>query len=67
MYPWFGGVGLLDDHSSSNPETALMPKRYPPEFRRKVLDLVASGCRLAQIAADLDISEQCIDVCAAST
>jgi transposase-like protein len=37
-----------------------MPKRYPPEFRRKVLDLVASGRRVAQVAVDLDISEQTI-------
>lgn len=37
-----------------------MPKRYPPEFRQKVLDLVASGRRVAQVASDLDISEQCI-------
>jgi transposase-like protein len=39
-----------------------MPKRYPPEFRRKVLDLVAAGRRVAQVAADLDISEQTIYV-----
>jgi Transposase len=37
-----------------------MPKSYPREFRRKVLDLIASGCRVAQVTADLDISEQCI-------
>ncbi|WP_217145665.1 transposase [Streptomyces sp. AC627_RSS907] len=37
-----------------------MPKQYPPEFRRKVLDLVAAGRRVAQIAADLDISDQTI-------
>lgn len=37
-----------------------MPKRYPPEFRRKVLDLVASGRRVAQVAADLGISDQTI-------
>jgi transposase len=37
-----------------------MPKRYPPEFRRKVLDLVASGRRVTQVAADLDISDQTI-------
>jgi transposase-like protein len=37
-----------------------MPKRYPSEFRRKVLDLIASGRRVAQVAADLDISEQAI-------
>ena len=39
-----------------------MPKRYPPEFRRKVLDLVAAGRRVGQVAADLDISEQTIYV-----
>ncbi len=30
-----------------------MPKRYPEEFRRKVLDLVAAGRPVAQIADDL--------------
>ena len=35
-----------------------MPKQYPPEFRRKVLDLIAAGRRVAQVAADLDISDQ---------
>ncbi|ALG06213.1 hypothetical protein AOZ06_04070 [Kibdelosporangium phytohabitans] len=37
-----------------------MPKRYPPEFRRKVLDLIASGRRVAQVEADRDISDQTI-------
>ncbi|WP_242453807.1 transposase [Mycolicibacterium sp. P9-64] len=37
-----------------------MPKRYPEEFRRKVLDLVAAGRPVAQIAADLSISDQTI-------
>ena len=37
-----------------------MPKRYPEEFRRKVLDLVAAGRPNAQIAADLGISGQTI-------
>ena len=37
-----------------------MPKRHPPEFRRKVLDLIASGRRVTQVAADLDISNQTI-------
>jgi len=37
-----------------------VPKAYPPEFRRKVLDLVAAGRPVAQIAHDLDISAQCI-------
>ena len=37
-----------------------MPKRYPEAFRRKVLDLVAAGRPIAQIAADLDISDQTV-------
>ena len=37
-----------------------MPRRYPAEFRRKVLDLVAAGRPVAQVAADLDISAQVI-------
>ncbi|GAA1294220.1 helix-turn-helix domain-containing protein [Saccharothrix xinjiangensis] len=37
-----------------------MPKRHPPEFRRKVLDLVASGRRVARVATNLDISDQTI-------
>jgi transposase-like protein len=40
--------------------TPFMPKQYPPEFRRKVLDLVAAGRRVAQVAADLGISDQTI-------
>ena len=35
-----------------------MPKRYPEEFRRKVLDLVACGRPVAQIAADLSVSRR---------
>lgn len=37
-----------------------MLKRYPEEFRRKVLDLVAAGRPVAQVAADVGISGQCI-------
>ena len=33
---------------------------YPPEFQRRVLDLVEAGRRVADVAADLDISEQTI-------
>jgi transposase-like protein len=33
-----------------------MPYRYPPEFRRKVLNLVATGRSVASIAADLGVS-----------
>ncbi len=37
-----------------------MPRRYPAEFRQKVLDLVAAGRPVAQVAHDLDISAQAI-------
>jgi transposase len=36
-----------------------MPRSYPPEFRRKVLDLLKAG-RTAQVAADPQISDQTI-------
>ncbi len=37
-----------------------MPRRYPAEFRWKVLDLVAAGWPVAQVAGDLQISAQVI-------
>jgi transposase-like protein len=37
-----------------------MPRSYPPEFCQKVLDLLKSGRRVAEIAYDLQISEQMI-------
>ena len=33
---------------------------YPPEFRRKVLDLIEAGRSVAEVAHDLEISEQSI-------
>ncbi len=39
-----------------------MPRSYPPEFRRRVLDLVASGRKVAEVAKLLGISEQAIYV-----
>ncbi|WP_370289083.1 transposase [Nocardioides sp.] len=33
---------------------------YPPEFRRKVLDLLEEGRSVAQVAHDLDISQESI-------
>lgn len=37
-----------------------MPKGYPPEFRQRVVDLVEGGRKVADIAADLGISDQTI-------
>ncbi len=35
---------------------------YPPEFRRKVVDLVEAGRSVAEVAHDLEISEQSVYV-----
>lgn len=37
-----------------------MPRSYPPEFRRKVLDMVEAGRPIKQIAEMLGISDQTI-------
>jgi putative transposase len=37
-----------------------MARRYPPEFRRRVLDLIGSGRRIADVARDLGVSGQTI-------
>lgn len=35
-------------------------KGYPPEFKRRVVDLVEGGRKVADVAADLGISEQSV-------
>src|SRR5437764_15376148 len=37
-----------------------MPRRYPPEFRRKVLDLLKAGRSVAELVRDLQVSDQTI-------
>lgn len=37
-----------------------MPRGYPPEFRRRVLDLIASGRKVSDVARDLGVSGQTI-------
>jgi len=37
-----------------------MPKRYPSEFRRRVLELVKAGRPVTEVAADLGVSTQAI-------
>ncbi|MDT5342894.1 MAG: putative transposase [Mycobacterium sp.] len=37
-----------------------MPSPYPPEFRRRALDLVTSGRTVRDIAASLGIAESCL-------
>lgn len=37
-----------------------MPRRYPVEFRRKVLDLIEAGKPVSEIAVQLGVSDQTI-------
>ncbi|MBB4775873.1 hypothetical protein F4557_004291 [Actinomadura catellatispora] len=37
-----------------------MPKPYPPEFRRKTLDLVETRRNGREVAATLGIAESCL-------
>jgi transposase InsO family protein len=37
-----------------------VPRSYPPEFRRKVLDLVAAGRPIAEVAKSLGVSDQTV-------
>ena len=37
-------------------------KSYPPEFRRKVLDLFGAGRKVADVAADLGVTQALINV-----
>jgi transposase len=37
-----------------------VPRRYPVEFRRKVLDLIEAGRPIAEIAALLGVSDQTV-------
>ena len=39
-----------------------MPRSYPPEFRRRAIDLVEAGRSVKQVAADLGLSEQTVYV-----
>jgi hypothetical protein len=61
---WYGpGFVELSDWSVMHAvhEEDSMPRRgYPPEFRRRVLDLVAAGRPVADVARDLQISAQTI-------
>jgi transposase len=44
----------------SQQEDGMGRRGYPPEFRQRVLDLVATGRRVADVAGDLGISEQTV-------
>jgi transposase-like protein len=43
-----------------NPKGSAMPRPYPPEFRRRALDLVELGRTIRDVAASLGIAESCL-------
>ena len=53
MYPDFSEVGLLESPCPWTLKEGGMPRSYPPEFRRKVLDLLAVGRSVTEVAAGL--------------
>jgi transposase len=55
----FSGVVLLDS-VLPNERSSMGRRGYPPEFRRKVLDLVEAERPIAEIAQALGISEQSV-------
>jgi Transposase len=49
-----------DTRISGTDEEVIVPRRYPVEFRRKVLDLIEAGRPVVEIAAQLGVSDQTI-------
>ena len=58
--PSFGGGGLLDSAVIIVKGDDMARRGYPSEFRRRVVELVEGGRKVAEVAADLEISEQTI-------
>jgi hypothetical protein len=58
--PGFVELGCLNQWCLRPMRRVCMAYRYLPEFRRKVLDMVAAGRSVASIAADLGVSDQTV-------
>src|SRR2546430_6383807 len=56
MFPHFDGVASFDSSCPRPSEEVGMARPYPPKFRRRVLDLVAAGRRVADVARDLGVT-----------
>lgn len=54
--------GDRNPHVFDYGERQRMPKNYPPEFHRKVLDLVKAGRSVREVATDLQMPSQTIYV-----
>ena len=57
MCPRFGGVGLLGSVMLVEHEELHHAEPYPPELRRRVIDLIESG---HSVAEGLEVSDQTI-------
>ena len=60
MCPGFRGVEWVEVHAAAFEEGSMGRRGYPAEFRRKVLDLVDVGRKVADVARDLGVSDQTI-------
>jgi transposase-like protein len=61
MFPRFDGLGRRETAVRWLPKEALVvPKPYPPEFRRRALDLLTSGRTVRDVAASSGIAESCL-------
>jgi transposase len=59
MYPGFRWLGLLELRSPSS-RGITVPKRYPSEFRQRVLALLDEARRVVDVAHDLGLPQQTI-------
>ncbi|WP_107057590.1 transposase [Streptomyces sp. NRRL S-646] len=63
---YWSALGLTEsvagESTVQQPPEAVTPRSYPPEFRRRVLHLVVSGRKAAEVAKLLGIIEQTIYV-----
>ena len=61
MFPHFGGVGMFDSPRCPDPMRRSARRGGTHlKFRGRVLDQVASGRKVADVARDLDVSDQTI-------
>ena len=58
--PGFRGGRILDSAAIIVEGDVYGTEGYPPEFRRRAVELVEGGRKVAEVAADLGISEQTI-------
>jgi hypothetical protein len=60
MCPGFRGAGLLDCHADAPEERSAWPEAIHPNVAVRSFDLMKAGRKVAQVAYDLQISEQTI-------